>query len=886
MLFMKSKTMKHLFCRSAWAACLMGTALLWQSCEDDTLTGQPSWLGESIYAQLESEGNYKTTLQLIDDLGLKNVLNHTGSKTVFVADDAAFEEWFRTNDWGVRSYKDLQLSQKKQLFNSAMVNNAYLVELLSNVSANPPQSGLCMRRATALSVYDTVYTISPEEMPATAAWDKHRDKSGIVLMKDNTTAPMIHFLPAFMEYHAITDRDLQIISGDSLATTADAWVNGKKIIERDITCKNGYIHKVDGVIEPTTNMAELIRKNPQTTRWSNLLDRFSAPYYDENTTKEYNRLYQNKDSVFVLRYYSEVSANSAQTSMTPDGEVIATAELLPFDPGWNQYMYVNTSGYDMHYDAGLMIVPTDEVLEYWFHEGEGKALKDQFGCWDSIPQKTLRELVAVNMVESFTDRVPSKFDNVLNDAQMKLGIKPENVVHSEMGCNGVVFTVNKVFTPSAYSSVTFPALIRENTLGVIYWAIDNLEFLPYLNSMESDYSLLLPTNNSMLCYLDPANYGEVQQTMLEFYYDETEKKVKARRYNCTVENGQIIKGTLVQPNVAENVVLDRLEDLIDQLIVVGLVEEGGYQYYKTKGGTMLSVLNNGTKFQGGWQIENNVELPVSARYPEANGVSYELSGQMPFGATKSVYATLNGVPEYEAFLSLLLGGDPDAPKQNMLIASMGTTGQYKCGAAAEGNYNMALFDNYNYTVYVPSNEAIQELINKGILPTWDDFNQYYAVSENPNATDEELAEAQVYRDVIVERITNFIRYHVQDNSVAINGAPALDVDGNKLITNDYESMMINQENGRFYPLQVTSEKNSLTILDGAGQRISVDTTPGFYNQLCREYWFQGSSFNRQIYMESDAVVHRIKGALRYAKDEVVGSWKTEAERRWWDEQNK
>jgi len=197
-----------------------------------------------------------------------------------------------------------------------------------------------------------------------------------------------------------------------------------------------------------------------------------------------------------------------------------------------------------------------------------------------------------------------------------------------------------------------------------------------------------------------------------------------------------------------------------------------------------------------------------------------------------------------------------------------------------------LFDNYNYTVYVPSNEAIQELIDKGSLPTWDDFNTYYAVSENPNATEEELAEAQVYRDVIVERITNFIRYHVQDNSVAINGAPALDVDGNELITNDYESMMINQENGRFYPLQVTAEKNSLTILDGAGQRVSVDTTPGFYNQLCREYWFQGTGFNRQIYMESDAVVHRIKGALRYAKDEVVGSWKTEADRRWWDEKNK
>lgn len=879
---MKSKTMKHLFCRSAFAAYLMGTAVMWQSCDDDTLTGQPSWLGESIYAQLESEGNYKTTLRLIDDLGQKAVLNQTGSKTVFVANDDAYAKWFQDNDWGVSSYEQLSLAQKKMLFNSAMVNNAYLVELLSNVSANPPQTGLCMRRATALSVYDSVYTIKPSEMPATAAWDKHREKSGgIVLLKDNTTAPMIHFLPAFMEYHQITDQDLQIISGDKQATAADAWVNGKKIIERDITCKNGYIHKVDGVIEPTTNMAELIRQNPQTTRWSNLLDRFSAPYYDENATKTYNRLYQNSDSVFVLRYYSEVSA--AQTTETPNGEVVA--DLLPYDPGWNQYMYVNTSGYDMHYDAGLMIVPTDSVIEYWFNEGEGKALKDQFGCWDSIPQKTLRELLAVNMVESFTDRVPSKFDNVLNDAQMKLGIKPENVVSSEMGCNGVVFTVDKVFTPSAYSSVTFPALIRENTLGVIYWAIDQLEFLPYLNSMESDYSLLLPTNNTMLCYLDPANYGESQQTMIEFYYDEAEKTVKGRRYYCTIENGQIVKDGLVQPNVPENVILDRLEDLIDQLIVVGLVEEGGYQYYKTKGGTMLSVLNAGQAFQGGWQIENNVELPTATVYPAANGKSYELNGQMPFSATKSVYATLSGVPEYEQFLNLLLGGDPDAPKQNLLIASMGTTGQYKCGGAAEGNYNMSLFDNYNYTVYVPSNDAISELIGKEVLPTWDDFNQYYAVSENPNATDEQLAEAQVYRDVIVERITNFVRYHVQDNSVAINGAPALDVDGNELITNDYESMMINQENGRFYPLQVTAEKSSLTIVDGAGQRVSVDTTPGFYNQLCREYWFQGSGFTRQIYMESDAVVHRIKGALRYAKDEVVGSWKQEAAKRWADEKN-
>ena len=192
---MKSKTMRHLFCRSALAACLMGTAFGLPSCEDQNLTGQPSWLGNSIYERLQEEGNYKTTLKLIDDLKLTEVLSHTGSKTLFVANDEAFEKWFADNEWGVENYDQLTSAQKKLLLNSSMINNAYLVELLSNVSGNPPQKGMAMRRATSLSIYDSVYTMKPADMPAGEYWDKYRDRTeGIVLLKDQTTPPMIHFL--------------------------------------------------------------------------------------------------------------------------------------------------------------------------------------------------------------------------------------------------------------------------------------------------------------------------------------------------------------------------------------------------------------------------------------------------------------------------------------------------------------------------------------------------------------------------------------------------------------------------------------------------------------------------------------------------------------------
>ena len=80
------------------ACCLLMGAWTMQSCKDEyTLTGQPSWLGNSIYERLQQEGNYTTLLQLVDDLEQTEVLSHTGSKTLFAANDSAFKAWFSNN---------------------------------------------------------------------------------------------------------------------------------------------------------------------------------------------------------------------------------------------------------------------------------------------------------------------------------------------------------------------------------------------------------------------------------------------------------------------------------------------------------------------------------------------------------------------------------------------------------------------------------------------------------------------------------------------------------------------------------------------------------------------------------------------------------------------
>lgn len=87
----------------------------------------PSWLGASIYDYLNEQGTYTNTVRIINDLGYKDVLAKTGSKTLFVADDSAFNRFFSNNTWGVKRYEDLTTSMKKMLLFGSMIDLLYLL---------------------------------------------------------------------------------------------------------------------------------------------------------------------------------------------------------------------------------------------------------------------------------------------------------------------------------------------------------------------------------------------------------------------------------------------------------------------------------------------------------------------------------------------------------------------------------------------------------------------------------------------------------------------------------------------------------------------------------------------------------------------------------------
>ena len=338
---------------------------------------KPEWLGGSIYEELKNPnpghltGTFSTYLRLVDDLNYSSTLSRTGSKTVFPANDEAFERFFQNNKWGVGRYEDLSESQKKILLYSSMIDNALLVSMLSNVSGGTDgiTGGLGLKHPTSVSVIDSItHLYGPTEMPKNNSWWTKYYGSGIDIVSDNTRPMMVHFTREQMVNNNITtigeNSDFSILTGEAYDDTEKpAYIFNDRIINRDVTCMNGYIQQLQDVLVPPGNMAQVLRDEEETSIFSRMLDYFSAPYYDATTTNLYNDwAIANgrplKDSIFQIRYLSSRSQNNTLI-VDPDGVTLGQGRYLTYDPGWNQYYPAHANQSSIEYsinDMSAMIV--------------------------------------------------------------------------------------------------------------------------------------------------------------------------------------------------------------------------------------------------------------------------------------------------------------------------------------------------------------------------------------------------------------------------------------------------------------------------------------------------------------------------------------------------
>ena len=889
----------------------------------------PSWLGSSIYDALKNPaslqksdktvltGTFSNYLRLIDDLGYAEILRKTGSMTVFAANDEAFDRFYANNQWGVRSYEDLTPAMKKQLLKTSMLENALLVEMLSNISGtseDPIIQGMALKHITSAEVIDSItYMRSSADMPGNNSyWEKYYNR-GLHLVMDATRPMMVHFTEEQMTTNSITTRgansDFEVITGTTYNPDEhSAYIFRNKIISADITCKNGYIHQMEDVLVPPGNMAQVIRNNGQSSLFSRMLDRFSAPYYDTQAavvTKNYNDYAQQNglqliDSIFQMRY---ISSYSQGASLMRDPNNIAIEHGLAFDPGWNNYD--NGSGDHTSRDIAAMFVPTDEALATFFLEGEGKFLMEEFGQKeggvvmndlahlagniDSIPLQNVQQLINNLMKTSFVSTVPSKFDHVMDEANDPMGLGLDVLNHTQDGKynvkianNGVIYMLDKMFAPPSLVAVSAPVTLKSN-MRIMNVAVNdgkgtkplglNLNYYAYLLAMSARYGLFIPTDDAFeRYYIDPSSLSDDEPRALKFYYQSTSPFVYCSSWKCLKDDeGKWVIGDSIGKVTPANFTTQFKDILNYHTIVLGEGEtlgDNGNRFYKTKHGGAILFENGQVK--SGAQIEGSVPVSnITHTYEQKNGVAYAIDHiiQAPQRSVLSVLEQDSATTaRFSEFLKLcndldmdeLMTFASDRLAQKNEVTKKPRMAAYHAFAAKNGlTDNVNYFNSYNYTVYAPDNEAMRKAYEQG-LPTWDDIRAIYEPVKEQ--FEQEQADKVISPDIqrlrdqvlaMVEEINNFIRYHFQDNSVF----------SDHVISNGIYSTACTDTLGIRQRLTVGGENGLLTVKDNSGQIITIDANSSthYVNVMTRDYELDKK--NHKINNSSFAVVHQISTPL-------------------------
>ena len=927
-------------------ACLLFVCAMVQSCRDEYFYDdrEPDFIGSSIYDYLDGEGNFTYFLRVINDLGYKDVLQRTGSKTLFVADDDAFKKGIK-DEWGFDEYSQLTAAHKRIILYGAMLDNAYLLEMLSKMQSTgenaEPIPGQCLRQVTSASVTDTIGLFSYREFPKNNPnWDDFKDRS-IRLALDETQPMMLHFIEDQLYQKNITEKDLRTLVANDAAQLSDIYIYDKKVIKEasDVTCKNGYVHQLDGLLIPPANMAEEIRLNGNiavledgaidveklndfsTQLFSRMLDRFAVPVPmdpDGEIAQNYNRLYnlnRPAERLFTKRYFTEGSVRGSAGNyleyMDENDHKHDALGSLSFDPGWNEYKAGTTAGVKKEHDMAAIFAPSDSAVIKYFTEQSGKTLIERYGskvpdnmnirgglieAIDSIPIDVIEPLVRNHMQMSFNSSVPSKFENIMDDARDPMKVKEEDLKKVILANNGVVYVMNTLYNPARYKSVIAPVMLND-TLSIFYKFINDLSYDKYLLSMGNKFSLIVSSDNEIVYYdpkdekkendgdyeleagSDPKAYKFVATTNAEGKLAVEAKVITYKRdsYDPTTNT----YGKITQKTEKHGTPSTLFKEILEYNIVLGDMNSEkdrmeGRKYYMSKGYGTVMVERDAEGYvcgiAGGRERQNGAMVPVEKVTGMDNGQTIQLKGAMVQPATQSVYNVMYETDEYKEFFNLC------RPDKDVLTYFLGSETE---NLKEWNKYRVfddilvRMFDTYHYTVYVPTKEALDDAHERG-LPTWEELlEQTVEFGENPTDSMKNVIRSGA------NLISKFVRYHFQDNSVFVdNPVHSLavdkgDIDGDGIRDYEYEkqvryetSALNDSTNGFSTVLVQTDEvKKTIAVRGDFGDEnpdanvcyVIKEDENKLFNVMTRDIIFSGSTISTSSY----GVVHLIDNFLVY-----------------------
>ena len=448
---------------------LMLTCAFMLSCQDiadDDHYAAPSWLKGNAWEVLEGEGNHSSFLRAIELTGYKPIVNGHTILTIAAPNDEAWQTYLQ--EQGYTSVDDMYQKAPQALKKAVgfhLMYYAYDWDKMVNFRPSEGDGASEEARETDAGLWYKHRTRSQDDM---------EDMQGKLSGAD-TTVTVYHyerFLPvlsnkffatkgidAKTNYEYFFPKSQWSPSGDGFQI-ANASVTDANAVVTD----NGYLYHVNQVVRPMETIYQTLKQNANYSDFISLYDQYAE--FTE-AAKETN----DKVGKVVYTLTHGVLPNIACEWPVTDYRKMETLERAAYN----------------------IFAPSNQAISkffqnYWTAEGGYQSLDDL----DPL-------IMQYFIMQSFAQSNEPVFPEEIRKGQVEtsfgtpINIEPDDVDDRLFCENGVVYGMNDMKAPAIFSSVVGPAF-KDTTYQCLLYTLDKSDLILSLASDKSEFVVLVPTN--------------------------------------------------------------------------------------------------------------------------------------------------------------------------------------------------------------------------------------------------------------------------------------------------------------------------------------------------------------------------------------------------------
>jgi len=492
----------------------------------------PEWQAGKIYTQLSENTQATVFLELLESTGYDTVLNRSGSYTVFVPTDEAFQSWFGAHPEYESTIEKIPFEQREAMVQYHLLQNRWSREQMSMlgnegwIDEKDPNNNrpTAYKRQSVFRNPDKKYWVRKRKN------DLEQEQETIV---DSTSASYYRkvytdsrkYLPLFFdEFFGINDLgpDDYAFYFDRSYQYNDIHIANSRLLGDEIPAENGFINMIDQVIIPPVNVEEYLLSDHSGVTTSHFLDnmyRFSEFMPNNRATLEqpeaigggvydtlFNLSFSNTPYTFPFEIHSEITGSGSGVEREKSTLRHHYGILIPTDPAFEEFVSNTLTG------------------------------PGRWPDYQSVP-----DIVRWYLLNSHMSSKPiyktTLNTGITNAFGETVELDESTVRETYYGSNATILLLDEMIESKAFRSITSPVLLQPGYSTMLYALVyTNImqtlgregDYVFYLSSddvLENDSSLLIDLTSGYLRFAvsdrsdEPprvtwTSYGEVRKRIL------------------------------------------------------------------------------------------------------------------------------------------------------------------------------------------------------------------------------------------------------------------------------------------------------------------------------------------------------------------------------------